>query len=324
MTTILDVARRAAINASAVCTGVLQAAPAEPDAMAKLGKEPVTLADYGSQAVILATVADEFPDHGVIAEEGAEHLRASSGDLPLDGVLSLVGAALGRPVGFEQMCEAIDHTGGGAEYTWVVDPIDGTKGFLRRQQFAVAIGVMRNGIPYAGALGCPHLSWPGLGTGVVLWAEAGGGAFVQTLDGSSEVVRIATSSATVGDARMLGSVEAAHGDPALVTAVVDRLGMQETVRMDSQAKYAAVAGGLAEVYLRPRSRPDYRENIWDHLAGVVVVEAAGGRVTDLDGKGLDFALGRKLEANRGVVATNGAVHDEVLDAIAFAEATTAA
>ena len=85
------------------------------------------------------------------------------------------------------------------------------------------------------------------------------------------------------------------------------------VRIDSQVKYGAVAAGLAEVYIRPRSRPDYRENIWDHAAGVAVVTEAGGRVTDLDGAPLDFSRGPKLVDNRGVLATNGTVHDLILE-----------
>ena len=126
----------------------------------------------------------------------------------------------------------------------------------------------------------------------------------------------------VGDAagvRVLGSVESAHGDPAVLQAVIDRAGLGGGwVRLDSQVKYGAVASGMAEVYLRPRSRPDYRDCIWDHAAGAAVVEAAGGRVTDLDGRTLDFSLGARLEANRGVLVSNGRVHDLVLEALAAA------
>jgi 3'(2'), 5'-bisphosphate nucleotidase len=59
----------------------------------------------------------------------------------------------------------------------------------------------------------------------------------------------------------------------------------------------------------------YREKIWDHAAGVAVIEAAGGRVTDLNGKDLDFGCGEALDANRGVLASNGFLHDAVLAAV---------
>ena len=94
------------------------------------------------------------------------------------------------------------------------------------------------------------------------------------------------------------------------------LGIQrEPVRLDSQAKYAVVARGEGDLYLRLPTRADYREKIWDHAGGVLVVEEAGGRVSDIDGKPLDFTQGRELSANRGVVVTNGKLHDDVLKAI---------
>ena len=62
-------------------------------------------------------------------------------------------------------------------------------------------------------------------------------------------------------------------------------------------------------------KPDYRENIWDHAAGAIVVEEAGGRVTDLYGKPLNFADGSKMVDNRGVVVSNGIIHDQVLSAL---------
>ena len=60
----------------------------------------------------------------------------------------------------------------------------------------------------------------------------------------------------------------------------------------------------------------YRENIWDHAAGMLVVEQAGGRVTDIDGKAFDFSQGSRLEENRGIIASNPAIHDAVLEAVA--------
>ena len=87
--------------------------------------------------------------------------------------------------------------------------------------------------------------------------------------------------------------------------------------MDSQAKYGAVARGEADFYIRMPSpkTPDYREKIWDHGAGKIVVEEAGGRVTDIVGKDLDFTRGRKLEDNRGVLVSNGLFHDKIVEAI---------
>ncbi|HON00440.1 MAG TPA: inositol monophosphatase family protein, partial [Acidobacteriota bacterium] len=84
-----------------------------------------------------------------------------------------------------------------------------------------------------------------------------------------------------------------------------------------QAKYGLVATGKADFLVRLPSadRPDYREKIWDHAAGALVVEEAGGRVTDLAGRSLDFSTGRRLEHNRGLVASNGRLHQAILESL---------
>jgi 3'(2'), 5'-bisphosphate nucleotidase len=87
--------------------------------------------------------------------------------------------------------------------------------------------------------------------------------------------------------------------------------------MDSQAKYALLAAGRGDLIFRLISpdRPDYEELIWDQAAGSLIVTEAGGRVTDLNGRDLDFSLGRKLSNNVGVVASNGVLHEQALRAL---------
>jgi 3'(2'), 5'-bisphosphate nucleotidase len=118
--------------------------------------------------------------------------------------------------------------------------------------------------------------------------------------------------------RFVESVESSHGDRERQNKIAQAAGFTtESVRVDSQAKYGIVASGKAALYLRlpsPKS-PDYRENIWDHAAGAIVVEEAGGRVSDIFGKPLNFADGAKMVDNRGVVVSNGVIHDRVLAAL---------
>ena len=87
------------------------------------------------------------------------------------------------------------------------------------------------------------------------------------------------------------------------------------LRMDSQAKYAVVARGEADIYLRLPTRADYREKIWDHAAGALIVTEAGGVVTDISGRPLEFHHGRELASNRGVIVTNGRLHARVIEAL---------
>ena len=125
-----------------------------------------------------------------------------------------------------------------------------------------------------------------------------------------------TSLLDVSRARFCESVESGHTDQDASVRIATALGITaEPFRIDSQCKYAAVARGDAQIYLRLPTRADYREKVWDHAAGMIVVEEAGGVVSDVEGKPLDFTHGRALEANRGVIATCGAIHAKVVEAV---------
>ena len=101
------------------------------------------------------------------------------------------------------------------------------------------------------------------------------------------------------------------------------LGCQaEPVRMDSQAKYALLAAGRGDLLLRllSASQPDYREMVWDQAAGSILLEEAGGRISDLRGEALDFRLGRTLANNYGILASNGCLHAAALNALSQIDA----
>ncbi|HBP21655.1 MAG TPA: hypothetical protein DEA08_28205 [Planctomycetes bacterium] len=89
----------------------------------------------------------------------------------------------------------------------------------------------------------------------------------------------------------------------------------EPVRLDSMTKYLLLARGEADLYLR-FTREGYKQKIWDHAAGSLLVEEAGGRVSDLAGGALDFGLGALLDAPGGLIASHGGWHDQVLAALA--------
>ncbi len=113
--------------------------------------------------------------------------------------------------------------------------------------------------------------------------------------------------------RLCESVESAHSSHGRSAELAQQLGITKPpIRLDSQAKYGVVARGEADIYLRLPTRADYNEKIWDHAGGVLVVEEAGGRVTDIYGNNLQFTHGRELSANRGVVVSNGTMHESVL------------
>ena len=266
-----QVAIQAAILAAQLCQQVRQ--DIVPEAIEKQDKSPVTVADYGSQALICKALAEAFPGDPVVAEEDAADLRRPEMAQALAQVTAQVQNLIPEAAP-EEIINWIDHGNGsvGSRY-WTLDPIDGTKGFLRQDQYAVALALIEDGDARVGVLACPALSFDGLGPGLLFVAVRGEGSSMRLLGGESAAQPIRVASSSQSDRlRFVESVESGHGDQSLQGAVARAVGIASpSVRMDSQAKYAAVAAGQAALYLRlpsPKS-PDYREKIWDHAAGVL-------------------------------------------------------
>jgi len=305
-------------EAAALCRRI--GAAVRDGALEKRDRSPVTLADFGSQALICRRLAEAFPDDAIVAEEDSAALREPDRAPLVERLLAEL-AALGFRWTADELFDAIDR--GGAEAAggrfWTLDPIDGTKGFLRGDQYAIALALIEDGRPVVAVLGCPELALgPDARPGVLAVAEAGGAARALPLDESGGPERRLQVS-DVEDphrARFCEPFEAAHSAHDRAAAVARALGIRrEPLRMDSQAKYVAVAAGLAEIYLRIPRSADYREKIWDHAAGALLVERAGGRVTDIAGRPLEFTCGRTLAANAGIVASNGRFHDRIVAAL---------
>lgn len=315
----LEVAVEVVRGAAALCAAVqrdLAGTVHEKD-----DRSPVTVADYGSQALICRALGEAFPDDPVIAEEDSAALREAANAGILEQVVARVAAAVGD-ANAETVCRWIDR-GGTHDHRdrfWTLDPIDGTKGFLRGEQYAVALALVVDGEVTVAALACPNLPRvPGRGdtAGTVFSAAHGQGAWAWSANGTGERIRLRVSETDdPAAARLCESVESGHSSHGAAQRVAGNLGLTAPpVRLDSQAKYAVVARGEADIYLRLPTRADYREKIWDHAGGCLVVTEAGGAVTDVAGRPLDFSHGRRLETNRGVVASNGRLHERVLAAL---------
>jgi len=298
------------------------------DALQKGDKSPVTVGDFAAQAIVGKRLAEASAAEGfcglLVGEESAADLRTDAGAETLEQVTHFV-RTLEPGATPEQVCDWIDRgAADAADAYWTLDPIDGTKGFLRGDQYALALALVERGVVRLGVLGCPELidaKTPARGgDGSLLVALRGEGAYVAALESESSDWRKLAASPETDPARtrMLRSVEKGHTNLGAIDHLARAMGVTaDPVGMDSQAKYAVLAAGGGEMLVRLLSedRPDYREKVWDQAAGSIVVEEAGGRVTDLDGKTLDFSRGRTLAANRGVVATNGLLHDAALAAL---------
>jgi 3'(2'), 5'-bisphosphate nucleotidase len=322
----LELERQFAIEAVSIAARLTSAVRRDFDpahAVAKADASPVTVADLGAEALISLSLAETLPGDRLMGEEDAGPLRASA-DLA-DDVLARVrkeraDATLDEVLGALDRC---DDTGGPGRRWWTLDPVDGTKGFLRNEQYAIALALIEDGEVVLATMGCPnlpHIGGPGAPgpAGCLFVAERGAGAWQLPLDAAARHMGTRISMADVasaGEARYAESVESGHSNQSEAELVAQTLGITAApLRLDSQTKYAVVARGDASIYLR-LPHGDYRENVWDHAAGALIVSEAGGRVSDIDGRPLDFTTGRRLTANRGIVATAAPIHEDVLAAV---------
>ena len=318
----------------------LQARLCTEQSICKSDSSPVTVGDFTVQALVLSELCRAFPGDGFIAEERSEVLRAQPEELR--SVAQLVygeegadeGGGSRDPTG-EQMaalCRAIDLGGTGYGQngrTWVLDPIDGTKGFLRNEQFCIALALVltdseRPARVGLGILGCPNLDWDPAtpqrcsvqkGEGWTFYAVEGQGASGRRLHGDAPDVRLqASPTQDCTTLQCCTSVPSTgHSEQDTIAATVKALGTSvPPLELDSQAKYGLVACGAADLYLRIPKGGANGQNIWDHAAGCVVVQEAGGRVTDSNGNPLDFGSGEQFPNQApAIIVTNGALHASV-------------
>jgi len=285
-----------------------------PAALAKEDKSPVTVADFAVQALLGHSLQVAFPEDTVIAEEDSATLRSTQQQGIQDQVVESVAQAVPGATP-EKVYQWIDRGDKGSGHRfWALDPIDGTKGFLRGDQYAVALALVVKGEVQIGALACPNLEG-----GCLMIAVLEQGCWRAHLTGPEGFEKLRVSECRdPAQARVLRSFEAEHTNVGKMDELMRAIGVSaKPLLMDSQAKYAVLAEGTGDLLFRLLSPayPDYREKIWDQAAGSLVIEEAGGRITDLDGKRLDFSVGSILTQNRGVVASNGHLHEAALKAL---------
>ena len=182
-----------------------------------------------------------------------------------------------------------------AESVWIVDPLDGTKEFISRNgEFTVNIGLVREERPVLGVVYVPV-------KGELYYASRGAGAFLGRDGGAPR--RLAVSSRReVGEMVLAKSRSHASGK---VAAFIERYGPAGVLARGSSLKGCMVATGDADVYLRFGPT-----NEWDICAMQIVVEEAGGAMTDLEGDPMRYNQAKTL--NSGFAASNGAIHEEIV------------
>ncbi|CED85610.1 Salt-sensitive 3'-phosphoadenosine-5'-phosphatase HAL2/SAL1 [Phaffia rhodozyma] len=333
-------------------THKVQSAIKKDDTETKVDKSPVTVADYASQALLAHLLSIHFPSDPLIGEEDTTSLRSDSAQSASmrESITNLVNEALALEsdqvgqkldaLSEDKVLEAIDRgnsEGGKQGRWWTCDPIDGTLGFLRGEQYAVCLTLVSESKPILGLIGCPNLPYPSIASptskGSLFLATASHGSFQRSLtlplapspSAAEQAFQPISLSAPIPGAseeskpKILESVEAGHSSHSINESIADLVGLGEHVRMDSQAKYGALARGDGQVYLRVPTAysggKKYVEKVWDHASGWLLVKEAGGWVGDIWGRDLDFGVGRTLKENDGVIATASSLKELVLSSV---------
>ncbi|OVA00028.1 Inositol monophosphatase [Macleaya cordata] len=300
---------------------------------------------FGSQALVSYVLEKELlsESFSLVAEEDSGDLRNDGSQEVLERITELMNDTLTSDGTYkvllaEDVLTAIDSgksEGGPHGQHWVLDPIDGTKGFVRGDQYAIALALLDEGKVVLGFLCCPNLPLTPITShdqsssqnqvGCLFYATVGSGTYMQSLDGSSPIKVNVSAIENPAEASFFESFEAAHSLHSLSSSIAKKLGVKAPpVRIDSQAKYGALARGDGAIYLRFPHK-GYREKIWDHAAGCIVVTEAGALVTDAAGKPLDFSKGKFLDLDTGIIVTNKKLMPLLLKAVqdSLSEASSA-
>jgi 3'(2'), 5'-bisphosphate nucleotidase len=231
--------------------------------------EPVTQADRVANELIVSGLREAFPLDGILAEESVDTARRLS-----------------------------------RERVWMVDPIDGTKGFIAGTgDFAVQVGLAVEGRGVLGILYAPS-------TDVLYWGASGQGAWVSRpvadAEGGTRTERLRVSEESE-PARMRLAESRSHRGPRM-DAVVRALGIREEVKRHSVGiKVGLIVERQCDLYIHLSGKTKQ----WDTCAPEVVLREAGGRMTDLWGEPLQYNTPDVLNRN-GIIASNGAAHDAVV------------
>jgi 3'(2'), 5'-bisphosphate nucleotidase len=236
-----------------------------PDAPASIS----THVDHASQEILLQHLQAVFPEDGICAEEATPTAVASPRD---------------------------------RKRTWVVDPIDGTRGFARKNgEFSIMVGLTVAGQAVVGVVLEPVISrWT--------FAQRGGGCWVQYGSSSPQPCRVSRQ-ADVSAAVLVQSRSKPGQPPKAVVQAIQPGRVVETY--SAGIKLALVARGEVDCYVN-----DYRGfHDWDICAGQVLVEEAGGRVSEFNGTPIRYGQGERM-LRRGMLASNGLIHEELIRRLA--------
>lgn len=226
--------------------------------------EPVTIADRTASRIIVEGLTEAFPEDAVLSEEEADVM--------------------------ETRLEA--------EKVWMIDPIDGTWGFIKKDgDFGVQIGLTERGEAILGVVFLPVHD-------EMFYAAKGEGAFLQKGDAPSEPLQV---SEITDFTRMNLAASRNHRSPKM-HRIIEEFGFPREIQRGSVGlKVGLIARREADIYIHLSPRTKF----WDSCAPQIILEEAGGRMTDLFGARIRYDL-TDVQNHNGIIATNGAAHEAAL------------
>ena len=227
--------------------------------------EPVTAADRAASRLIVDALTTEFPDDGILSEEEADNIETRLA----------------------------------AKRVWIIDPIDGTAGFVKKDgDFAVQIGLAEGGRAVLGVVYMPAHN-------KLQYAVTGEGAFESVDHGDPAPLHVSGKN----DLRSLSLAMSRNPPSARMSRVIEHFGFKNICRRGSVGlKVALIACRECDIYIHPSPRT----KLWDTCAPQVILEEAGGKFTDLFGSQIDYSR-QDLQNWDGIVASNGRAHAAAIE-----------
>ncbi len=315
MSNVMAVMKKAVLNA-AIFTETVRSEIRNEDALLKSDNSPVTIADIGAQIIITHTLLNNMGNLYFIAEEDLNFFKEMASKDSMERLSYFFDKS-----GFSNIFHAFSESSewikepGEKDPFFAVDPIDGTKGFLRGSQYSIALAyVSDRGEVVASTLAAPLFQIKQGESGVLFSARK----YEYSLWQSFNNERVHVVSPVEREKKFVVSYEKTHSNEGKDAEIAAKLSLlPEPLKLDSQLKYAFVAAGFASLYIRTPRETIPEEKIWDHAAGALILEEAGGKVFDAQGKKHIYRPDAILSGCRGVCAFAGLDEEEVLSALKF-------
>ncbi|XP_041027796.1 putative PAP-specific phosphatase, mitochondrial [Juglans microcarpa x Juglans regia] len=325
----------------------------------KNDQTPVTVADFGVQALVSLELGKQFPSIPLVAEEDLSFIQSNNLEDSVVNAVTDKASVEDKYWTHDDVLKAIDRGGKGAfvfgakpATYWVLDPIDGTRGFLKGSDalYVVGLALIVEGDVVLGVMGCPNWRY-GFSSesttevqknredlsasGIIMVAHIGCGTWTKRLPNMldswtrcfvDDCCLVHKARFCIPESQTWESLplSATFTATANADSIKDNQILLFPACCGSLCKYLMVASGRTSVFVL-RAKIQKTVKAWDHAVGMICVHEAGGKVTDWKGSQLDLAAdknGRRIIfPSGGVLVTNGNLHNEILEMISSLSST---